>query len=208
MVSVHVYVLFKIGDPFPILSPKHGILSIEQGVSRVGVVGVTLMALLSGFVAVNFPYTSMTFFVRDVTPADISLVEKKLLQTYDMIAMKKKRIGLTEKERAVNSGTATSPSAIWRFVTSAVSLPGSENVAHLKRDCRALEELSRQLFLELVDMKAMLQRIEQGATLKGKYFHFIGYFFSSYCIWKIFIVRLVDLRMSAVIHCNFYLVYC
>ena len=30
---------FQLGDPFPILSPKHGILSIEQGISRVGVIG-------------------------------------------------------------------------------------------------------------------------------------------------------------------------
>ncbi len=29
----------QLGDPFPILSPKHGILSIEQGISRVGVIG-------------------------------------------------------------------------------------------------------------------------------------------------------------------------
>ncbi|RWS21346.1 hypothetical protein B4U80_01212, partial [Leptotrombidium deliense] len=44
-----MYMFWKIGDPFPILSPKHGIFSIEQGISRVGVIGVTLMALLSGF---------------------------------------------------------------------------------------------------------------------------------------------------------------
>lgn len=37
-------------------------------------------------------------------------------------------------------------------------------------------------------MKAMHQRIEQSRTWKGRYFHFIGYFFSLYCIWKIVIV--------------------
>ncbi|KAH8024381.1 hypothetical protein HPB51_022865 [Rhipicephalus microplus] len=61
---VFVYLFWKIGDPFPILSPKHGILSIEQVISRVGVVGVTLMAVLSGFGAVNYPYTSMAYFMR------------------------------------------------------------------------------------------------------------------------------------------------
>ena len=59
---------WKIGDPFPILSPKHGILSIEQCISRVGVIGVTVMAFLSGFGAVNYPYTCMSYFVKYFSP--------------------------------------------------------------------------------------------------------------------------------------------
>ena len=64
MLVVYIYLFWKVGDPFPILSPKQGILSIEQGISRIGVIGVTAMALLSGFGAVNYPYTSMACFMR------------------------------------------------------------------------------------------------------------------------------------------------
>ena len=41
-----------------------GIFSIEQCIGRVGIIGVTLMAILSGFGAVNYPYTSMFVFIR------------------------------------------------------------------------------------------------------------------------------------------------
>uniref|UniRef100_T1KIS1 Abscisic acid G-protein coupled receptor-like domain-containing protein n=2 Tax=Tetranychus urticae TaxID=32264 RepID=T1KIS1_TETUR len=179
---IFIFLFWKIGDPFPILSPKHGIFSIEQGISRVGVIGVTLMALLSGFGAVNYPYTSMTYFMRVVTLADVTSLEKKLLRTYDLIAMKKKRIILIEKDSRSPSSTS-----LWTSVIQTFSSSGSESVSQLRSDCRALEELARQLFLELVDMKAMQLRMEWSKTFKGKYFHFVGYFFSLYCIWKIFI---------------------
>ena len=39
-----------------------GIFSIEQCIGRVGVIGVALMAFLSGFGAVNYPYVSMSVF--------------------------------------------------------------------------------------------------------------------------------------------------
>ena len=32
------------------------------------------------------------------------------------------------------------------------------------------------------------ERIEESKTLKGRYFNMLGYFFSVYCIWKIFMV--------------------
>ena len=61
---VYIVIFWRIGDSFPIHNPKHGVLSVETCVSRVGVVGVTVMALLSGFGAVNYPYTSMAIFMR------------------------------------------------------------------------------------------------------------------------------------------------
>lgn len=99
------------GDPFPILSPKKGLLSIEQGVSRIGVIGVTVMALLSGFGAVNYPYTSMAYFMRPVSYADVQFIEKRLLQTMDMIIAKKKRIALAKKGEAV--GQTETRSRLW-----------------------------------------------------------------------------------------------
>ena len=97
MYLFYLYLFWKVGDPFPILSPKKGVLSIEQGISRVGVIGVTVMALLSGFGAVNYPYSSMAYFMRPVSYSDVQAIERRLLQTMDMIVAKKKRIALAKK---------------------------------------------------------------------------------------------------------------
>jgi len=63
---------------------------------------VTVMALLSGFGAVNYPYTSMAMFMRTVTSSDVVHIEKKLLQNMEMVVTKKKRVALAERELQVD----------------------------------------------------------------------------------------------------------
>ena len=147
----YFYLFWKLGDPFPILSPKHGVLSIEQGISRVGVIGVTIMALLSGFGAVNYPYSSMTMFMRSVTVMDVQTIEKKLLQTMEMITAKKKKIVLAEREQREKArGRGEEGGTWWGKMRSVAPSAVTENIPLLKADVQALEELSRHLFLEVI----------------------------------------------------------
>uniref|UniRef100_A0AAY4BMJ0 Golgi pH regulator n=1 Tax=Denticeps clupeoides TaxID=299321 RepID=A0AAY4BMJ0_9TELE len=184
-----MYFFWKLGDPFPILSPKHGILSIEQLISRVGVIGVTLMALLSGFGAVNCPYTYMSYFLRNVTDSDILALERRLLQTMDMIVSKKKRIAMTRRQMYQRGEDQNKQTGFWGMIKSVTSAPSS-NLSLIQQEVDALEELSRQLFLETVDLQATKERIEYSKTFQGKYFNFLGYFFSIYCVWKIFMATI------------------
>ena len=185
--TLFVYLFLKIGDPFPILSPQHGILSIEQIISRVGVIGVTVMALLSGFGAVNCPYTYSSYFLRHVTDADIHALERKLLQTNEMIISKKKRLAIAKRAAESQRGEeVTNGGGIWARFRPSTPLATTENVSQLQEDIRIHEELSRQLFLESVDLHATKDRIEYSKTFKGRYFNILGYFFSLYCMWKIF----------------------
>jgi len=184
----YFYLFWKLGDPFPILSPKHGVLSIEQGISRVGVIGVTLMATLSGFGAVNYPYTSMAVFMRSVTLLDVQMIEKKLLQTMESITAKKRKIALAERDKQKNRHVGESESSGWWLKLSGPPRsPSTENIPLLKADIQALEELSRHLFLEAHDMQNMRERNEWSKTCQGKYFNILGHFFTIYCVWKIFI---------------------
>lgn len=184
-----LYLFWKLGDPFPMLSAKHGIFSIEQLISRVGVIGVTLMAILSGFGAVNAPYTYMAYFVRSISDADVLNQERKLNQTMDMIISKKKRIVAAEKQNFHGEQTDTKQSSMmkmWNIFSGKFS-GTSENIGALQKEISALEEMSRQLFMEYVDMLSVKERIADSKTLKGRYFDLIGHFFSIYCVYKIFI---------------------
>ncbi|XP_066584345.1 Golgi pH regulator [Prorops nasuta] len=181
----YLYLFWKVGDPFPIMSPKKGLLSIEQGVSRIGVIGVTVMALLSGFGAVNYPYSSMAYFMRPVSYADVQAIERRLMQTMDMIVAKKKRIALAKKGEVV--GQNEFRSRLWGMLPLGGMKGNQETIKQLQEEVTALEELSRQLFLEAHDIQNARERLEWAATWQGKYFNFLGYFFSLYCTWKIFI---------------------
>lgn len=61
------------------------------------------------------------------------------------------------------------------------------DIGQLRLEISALEELSRQLFLEVHDLRNMQERQRWARTLQGKYFNVLGHFFSLYCLWKIFI---------------------
>lgn len=120
----YLYCFWRIGDPFPLLSVNRGIFTIEQGVSRIGVVGITVMAILSGFGAVNFPYTNMDYFIHPVTQNDVLVTERKLLQTIDMILAKKKRIALEKRNRLKQPNTTKS--SFWGLLASVTNTTGSE----------------------------------------------------------------------------------
>lgn len=77
---------------------------------------MTVMAVLSGFGAVNFPYTNMNYFIHPITQNDVIATERKLMQTIDMILAKKKRIVLAKKNR--QNQPNTTKNSFWGLISS------------------------------------------------------------------------------------------
>nr|CAD2160664.1 unnamed protein product [Meloidogyne enterolobii] len=185
---ITIYAFWRLGDNFPILSAKHGIFSMQQAVSRVGVVGVTVMANLSGFGAVNAPYTCMSIFMRPVTEDDIAQLERKLRQNFDMIVAKKRKLALKELE--LSRTNVESVSLFKRVVGTFKAAPTGtlrDQIRLLNSEILPLEEFGKHLFLELVEAHNAKNRVEYSKTWQGIYFNIVGHFFSIYCIWKIII---------------------
>ncbi|KAF9381451.1 Golgi pH regulator B [Mortierella sp. AD011] len=163
-----------------------GVLSVEWGMSRVGIIGVTISAILSGFGAVNGPYSNLFFFLRQVTNADIKLAEKKCMQTFEMIAEKKKKIVIQETRlKALDPNASKVGGFVRKIFGNSSNKPELENLNDLKQEVAALEGISRQLFMDIDDLYAEMSRLEYAKTWQGKYSNLMGYIFSVYCIYKL-----------------------
>ncbi|CAF0974247.1 unnamed protein product [Adineta ricciae] len=195
----YLYSFWKLGNPFPI-SNRQEFFSIEFCISRVGIIGVTAMAILSGFGAVNCPYTYMTYFIRSITDKDVRDAQKRLKQVMEMVASKKKRMALIEHENSLRLiSSAAHSNNPWHILrrtfksrfslqfTDQIASSYSNDISIIKQDISTYEEIYSQLYSDFVDLRALQQRIEYSKTLKGKYYHVLGHFFSLYCIWKIVI---------------------
>ncbi len=51
-----------------------------QAISRLGVMGVSLIAVLSGYGSVNLPFSYLTLFIRPVERSEIAMAESQMMQ--------------------------------------------------------------------------------------------------------------------------------
>uniref|UniRef100_A0AC35UF82 Golgi pH regulator n=1 Tax=Rhabditophanes sp. KR3021 TaxID=114890 RepID=A0AC35UF82_9BILA len=188
----YIFMFWKIGENFPFLNSKYALFSIEQAISRVGIIGVTVMAFLSGFGAINYPYSTMTIFLKPVTALNIANMDRKIKQNASMVSTKKFKYQQLEDDlnrSAFTRANDANTSILNRFLNS-VSNTNSivkSQMEELRNDIYNLEEFGKYLEIEYKDQKYWKDRADFSKTFQGMYFNVLGYFFSVYCVWKIFI---------------------
>jgi hypothetical protein len=163
----------------------------EACLERVGIIGISLMAVLSGFAAVSAPWQTFGAKPRPVTEADISRKQGGLDATNDMLATKRSRL------RALQRKVKEAPPE--GFMTKVIgTIRGSADVQEIK----ALElEISglNSMALNLSSSLTLLQNRHASSQRASSAFGKLlltpaSYTFSLYCIYRILTTTLSALR--------------
>ena len=165
-----------------------------EAVGRIGSLGVTLVAILSGYGSVSVPFSYISLFIRPVERAEIDAMEAQLQQTQHTLAEKRRAVTQIQEEievgRAANGRQSKS---LWGRLTSVVGgsvVGGGRNphhlIAKLTTEISSLEALRQALFSDVLELKKERERALVARTLYGHLQNFLGYILSIYCLYRMF----------------------
>jgi hypothetical protein len=159
---------------------------------RISVIGITLMALLSGFASVSSPWHSFAARPRPVTDLDIARKQAGLDATNDMLAAKRSRL------RALQRKISEAP--LEGFMTRVMgTIRGSGDAQEIKAlslDISGLETMALSLGTSLTMLQARHAADQRAATPIGKMMIIPAYGFSIYCVYRILDTIFTSIRRS------------
>lgn len=131
-----LYAFWYLSKAWPaVATAGGGFFSMQQVVSRVGVLGVSLIAVLSGYGTVNLPYSYLALFIRPIERSEIAAMEAQHAQALESAEAKKSKIRVAERDlqvQRVQGGGQGRPSMLRRFVKSVTASQGSSLESTIK----------------------------------------------------------------------------
>ncbi|KAK3940336.1 putative g protein-coupled receptor protein [Diplogelasinospora grovesii] len=183
---------------------------------RIGVIGISLMALLSGFASVSTPWhffsDNRSYKRRPITDADIARKQAGLDATNEMLVTKRHRLRSLQRKLAMASEdtaqASRSAGLVGKMFTSIKGMAGgggsdAAEIKALQLEISGLETMETNLRGSLNMLKTRQAAHARDGTILGKVLAVPSYAFSVYCIYRILATTLTTLRRMAVGHATF-----
>lgn len=177
---------------------------------RIGVIGISLMALLSGFASVSSPWHTFVdnraYRRRPVTDADIARKQAGLDATREMLVTKQHRLGSLQRKLAAASDAAAAAASsggssgfVGKMLGSLKGIGGGGDAAEIKAlqvEISGLEAMESTLSASLSVLRSRKAAHVRDGTALGRVLSVPGYVFSLYCIYRILATTLTTLRRA------------
>jgi hypothetical protein len=163
----------------------------EACLERVGIIGISLMALLSGFAAVSAAWQTFGAKARPVTESDVARKQAGLDATNDMLGAKKSRL------RALQRKIHESPtqSFMGKMVGTIRGNADTQELKALELEIAGLSSMSQNLSSSLTLLQTRLASSRRSSSTIGRLFLTpTSYAFSLYCIYRILTTSVTALR--------------
>jgi hypothetical protein len=176
----------------PIISDTTELLTIPQAVSRVGIVGVTVMAVFSGFGAINFPFSYYRYWQCKNIPAALASKKSMLHAKLDHLVSLKLELSAMVRGRTGHP-PAEPPSGAAGFLSGFGSRVRGvfigRDEGRLQQKLGMIEMYEQQMlpetFMEYHDIVEFKLRKEWSQTPLGWVGHYSGYFFCGYSLYRV-----------------------
>jgi hypothetical protein len=168
-------------------APRFGLL---EGVGRAGVVGVALVAVLSGFGSVSLPFTYISLFIRPVERAEIAALAAQLERAGEGAAEKRAAAAAARAEAAAaaaGEGGGRRGGLLGRLTSSwrSGARAAAARAAELDAAAAALEALRDALAGDVAELRTEHERGLRSRTPLGAVQNAAGYALSLYCLFRV-----------------------
>lgn len=168
----------------------------EASLERIGVIGISVMSLLSGFASVSSPWHSFFSKPKPVTEASIARKAAGLEATRDMLAAKRSRLRVLERKMS------EAPTESF-FQKALGSIRGNADTVErrtLLLEISGLEAMALSLSSSHSNLQTRLNQQHRSRTAKGRLLVTVAYFFSLFCLYRIATTTLTFIRRSLSSH--------
>ncbi|RFU33917.1 hypothetical protein B7463_g2441, partial [Scytalidium lignicola] len=163
----------------------------EACLERIGIVGISLMALLSGFAASSTIWQTFGTKQRPVTEADIARKRVGLDATNDMLAVKRSRLRALERKMS----EAPKEGFMTKMMGSIRGGGDAQEIKALQMEISGLVAMASSLSASLNVLESRYAALKRTSSPLGKFFIVpASYAFSLYCVYRIFNTTIAALR--------------
>lgn len=182
----HLIAFVQLGRYLPLDTKSSTVSGLgPQALSRLGFLGITAMAMLSGFCSVSAPYT--IFFIREkpVNEQTIERLSRSVETTGQLIDDKRREIQQIRNQIRERTKMSTT-SLMFKVMASLRSDNLSSDLKSLELELNALTNIKSDLDRDLQNARTKLVRQVQDTTPIGRLYRRMDQGFAVYCMYRVF----------------------